>query len=313
MLGFTGAATQLTVFWQTKARAATSLALLGLVGCASTCGDSTQSSSAIGELGNGDFIYTCVGRTDPACGFDSFDPSDNHFPECIALGGRFRLTYTLRDASALSSDDISPFIRVESGNEDYFSGSDTFVARKVGRSAFLAREEEHVLDFIHLAVVAATQVRFSGEAGNPTDRVELQMGERKEVRVLPGGATCSMLGGAMAVQATTADPSVATATDGDTLEVYGAGVGTTTLVVHLGEPGDQPELTGSLSVVVTESPGTTDGTTTTGDTDGTGTDTDTDTDTDTGTGGTADTGDTDGTGDSTSGSSTGGSTGSTGG
>lgn len=250
------------------------LAALSLGGCASTCGVSSDSVGANGELGNGEFMYTCGGPNDPACETDGMEPT---FPECIVLGGRFQLEYTLRDPSARAEDNIGVFIRVEPGNEDFFAGSDSFQARRPGRSVFLAREDDQVLDMIHLSIVDPMQIRFRKALGTEIDTLEIAEGELALVDVFPDTPECAALGGAISPDLVGGDPSIATATGQASLEITGIGVGTTSFVVRLGE------LERELSVVVVEGPATGTGT-------GTGT---TDATASSGTG-TTDTGGTDG-------------------
>ena len=64
-------------------------ALATLVGVG--CGDPfTNEPAKEGELGVGNFLYRCVGDSDPYC--DEGGTAEN-FPEAIAVGGRFNLDY----------------------------------------------------------------------------------------------------------------------------------------------------------------------------------------------------------------------------
>ncbi|MCA9711988.1 MAG: hypothetical protein KDK70_39495 [Myxococcales bacterium] len=246
--------------------------LLALGGCASTCGDSSD-PGAIGELGNGRFLYECGGTSDPVCEFT--EPGET-FPQCIALGGIFDLEYQLLDGSALENDfDLDPVLYVESINQGFFRGTDDFEARRTGEAAFVARESEYVLDLIHLRIVEPDDFDIvTRDPAEPTQEVTIEAGSTEVYRVFPRSVACEQLGGAVPITANSSDETVASTSGGDVLRVQAQSAGTAVVRVQLGDlekmltvhvVGDAPDpdtdsATGSDS-------GTTADPATTGDTD----------------------------------------------
>lgn len=207
------------------------VAALALVGCASDC-DGNSEPGTIGELGNGRFLYVCTGSSDPVCEFES----NNTFPDCIALGGAFDLEYMLLDTSLLGPDELTPVIYVESVNQGFFRGDDDFEALRTGRAAFLVREEDSVLDLLHLDIVEPDAIEISArDPATPVDTVRVEVGEDEVFRVFPRSSRCEQLGGAIPIVAESSDESVATISDGDVLRIQGQGEGTAVIRVRLGD------------------------------------------------------------------------------
>lgn len=265
--------------------------LLTLVGCASTCGDSSQ-PGAIGELGNGNFLYECGGTSDPVCEFSEFGEM---FPECIALGGQFDLEYRLLDGGALGDGiEIDPVLYIESVNQRFFEGVDEFSAQRIGEAAFIVRESEHVLDLIHMQIVEIDDFDIADrDPATPTDTIDISLGETQTYRVFPRSVSCAQVGGSVPVDADSSDEAVATISGGDVLRIQAQALGVAVVRVRLGE------IEKAITVNVVDGP--VGPATTTGDSSGSAS----------GTGSTGDdgsgtaTGATDG-GSSTGGSSTGG-------
>lgn len=265
---------------------------LALCGCADDCDGSTEPGT-IGELGNGRFLYECTGSGDPVCEFTSNDT----FPDCIALGGRFDLEYMLLDTSLLGPDELTPVLYIESVNQGFFRGDDDFEALRTGRAAFLVREEESVLDLIHLDIVEPDAIEISArDPATPVDVVQVEVGATEEFRVFPRSSRCMQLGGAIPVAATTSDETVASISDGDVLRIQGQSVGLAVVRVRLGDI----EEAMMVEVVESTTPPAT-GTGTTGNDSGSGSDEGT-------TGTTSNTGGSTSGGSTTGGSTTGGAT-----
>lgn len=208
---------------------------LAVVSCSDPCGGSTQ-PGAVGELGNGRFLYTCGGPSDPACEGSTNDDSADYFPDCIALGGAFDLEYDLIDASALDAGELTPVLYVESVNQGFFRGTDDFEALRVGSAAFLVREGERVLDLIHLSIVEPDSVDvIVRDTGSLTDAIELPPGATEVLLVLPRSSECLELGGAVPIEAESSDPAVATVMAGDVLRIQAFTPGTAVVRARLGE------------------------------------------------------------------------------
>jgi hypothetical protein len=264
--------------------------LLG-VGCSSTCGDATTSEGVIGELGNGDFSYGCLDRTDPACPASSLGESPP-FPDCVVEGGRFDLTYRLIDTSAISSDDISPVLQVVPANEDFLGRGQPFVAQRSGRSAVLVRESGHVVDLLHLDVLAHTEIEISTLEGEVIgNTLQLSRGDAVTLLVRAAADGCFAPGGALPLTVRTVlglTRSVVRIEASDVIELDAQARGIIAAEVQLGE------LSRTLTINVVdapppgestgEDPGTTTGATgmatDTGSATATDTDSATDTDTD---------------------------------
>lgn len=190
----------------------------------------------MGELGNGRFLYTCGGTSDPACESSASGDAVDYFPECIALGGAFDLEYELLDISSLESDELTPVIYVESVNQGFFRGTDEFQARRVGSAAFVVRESERVLDLIHLTIVEPDAIDvLARDPATPTTTLELAAGDTEVLRVLPRSSACLELGGAVAIEASSSDEAVVAVSAGDVLRIEGLAPGTAVVSARLGE------------------------------------------------------------------------------
>lgn len=208
---------------------------LCLAGCSDSCNGTTE-PGAVGELGNGRFLYTCGGTSDPACESSANGDAVDYFPECIALGGAFDLEYELLDASALETDELTPVLYVESVNQGFFRGTDDFQARRAGSAAFVVRESERVLDLIHLTIVEPDGIDvLARDPATPTTTLELAAGDTEVLRVLPRSSACLELGGAVAIEASSSDEAVVAVSAGDVLRIEGLAPGTAVVRARLGE------------------------------------------------------------------------------
>lgn len=277
-----------------------SASALVLGGCASTCGASSNPGT-IGELGNGRFHYACGGPNDPVCEFEV----DQQFPDCIALGGSFSLEYMVLDTSIFDPTDINPILYIESVNQDYFRGEESFQAVRVGEAAFIVRESNNVLDLLHLDIVEPDRIEVIGpQAGEPLDAFTLEAGDSESLRVFPRTSACPTIGGEVPFTAQSSDETVVTVGTAESLRLTAVSEGSAVVRVTLGdiEHAITIEVTGSTSPPNTDSGSDAgDSTSSTGDTtesDASGTDTQ---------GGSSDSGSD--SGGSSSGSTTGGSKG----
>jgi len=285
-----------------RGRRSLAAGLVMLAGCADDCGATTQ-QGAIGELGNGDFLYACTGSSDPACEHSSGGMVVDYFPDCIALHGAFDLEYRLLDDVELDFDTLGRVLYVESIHQGFFHGTDDFEALRVGEAAFVVREGRRALDLIHLRIVEPDGMEvLARDPATPTTELELSVGATEQLRVFPRSSTCAQLGGAIPITASSSDESIASTSQGDILRIQARAPGTAVIRVGLG-PLEQALTVHVVDGPIEPDPGTTsDGPDATESTDGSTTGSGSD--------GSGSSGDTDGSG---TGTGTGGSTGSTGG
>lgn len=228
-----------------RLRSGSLVGALLLGACASDCGSGSSGSGVNGELGNGDFFWACTNMSDPACGPDGM--SVNAFPDCVLLGGSFRLSYTLRErTSQLRKDDVD--LPVVAGSERFFSGTSELRAVRMGRSVFLAREGDYVIDMLHRTIEEPTEVRFGGPEGANAGVVQVAKGDVELVRVTAETTACAAAAGALPVEVEGGDSSIATAHVEGGLEIVAIEVGTTSFLVRIGE------LERELEVTVTPGP-----------------------------------------------------------
>ncbi|MEM7155901.1 MAG: hypothetical protein AAF799_23825 [Myxococcota bacterium] len=202
--------------------------VLILSGCASTCGTSTAPGT-IGELGNGRFLYHCTGDSDPVCEL----ANNEEFPDCIALGGVFDLEFMVLDTSIFDFGDISPVLYVESVNQDFFRGDDDYEALRTGEAAFLVREDNRVLDLLHLNIVRADGFEIiARDPATPSDSIQIELGDTQEFRVFPRSSSCQQLGGSVPIEAESSDIDVASTSDGEVLRIQAQALGTAVVRVR---------------------------------------------------------------------------------
>lgn len=230
--------------------------LLGLVAHLG-CGSSASVAEAVGELGNGTFEYRCGSGTDPAC----VSGLPRSFPDCLIVGGRFEIGYTLRDGDGLREWDRD-FVYVKPASPAYFGGLDTLTALKVGRAAVVAYAGESVVDILHVPIVAHEAVRLRDDAGGRIGaEVTVALGQTVIVRAYGESAACDLAGGGIPITSVSDDPAIAAVSGLDSVQVTGVALGTTTVTVTMGA------LSEPMTVVVvpvgdgsdTQAPGTSGG------------------------------------------------------
>jgi hypothetical protein len=217
-----------------KLRRSASLAGLTICACYSSCDDLPSSASTTGELGNGTFEYSCASLGDAVCEHGAVE---QQFPDCIAVGGAFRLDYTLKDLSDRDDEHPTSSLSVDSASATFFSlDHGEFTAEQPGRAALLAFDNEKVVDFIHLDIVTPEAMEIV--ALDPEDSVEvlhLASGEAASFRVFPRTTQCAVLGGAVTAEAVSNHPVVVATSVLDVVELRGDVPGTATVTVKLGE------------------------------------------------------------------------------
>jgi hypothetical protein len=189
------------------------------------CGGSESSAKTVGELGNGEFVYSCVNPNDGAC--DTVGSAV--FPSCVLLGGQFEMDYNLHESDAVDDDDFDLFVFVESANQSFFAGNGRYRADRVGRAAMLAREDEQVVD-----IVEADGIEVKLDSGDTVVApIEIPRGATVTLDVFPTAAGCYPLGGGGTVSASVRDPLVVTTQAGESILVHAENVGTTKVTVGM--------------------------------------------------------------------------------
>jgi len=206
------------------------VATLTFVAVLAACGGSESSAKTIGELGNGEFVYSCVNPNDGAC--DTVGSAV--FPACVLLGGEFEMDYILHETDAVDDDDFDLFIYVESANQSFFAGNGRYRADRVGFAAMLAREDDQVVDIIHLDIVEAEGIQVKDQSGLVVQGpVEIPRGATVTLDVFASAFGCSPLGGGGPVTASSREPLVATAQGGPSVVIHGEEVGATKVTVGM--------------------------------------------------------------------------------
>ena len=259
----------------------TALTALAAPGCVID-EDADDRPSRPGELGAGDFLYVCVGDSDPLCAQGSVAET---FPERIAVGGRFALDFNPNDT--IFSDGVA--LRIEAPNETLVKAElGSFSIEEAGYQVFLAvSSESEVVDLQHILAANIERISVRTMDSQDLDTIELALGESITVSAVPQDRLRSTLAGSLDYAWSITDPEIADVATVDedfdvTIEAVSEGV--TTLIVEAG--GFAQEVTVEVSV---DGPATTDtdpGTDTDPDPDpdtDSGSDTDGNTDTDGGT------------------------------
>jgi hypothetical protein len=228
------------------AAAATLVALAG-------CDGNFDPSRVEGELGRGDFKYECVSPTDVACQplcttiFNCHAPSTNEqalaFPSRIAVGGLFSLSYVHEGGAASSRYRVTPaspsWVDTAAGaSPSVGSADETFVAKRVGQLAFLARNEAgHVADLLHVEFVPLHHLEVN-DFGAVTTTIHLEPGGAVVLHAFPQGVDGRLLGGALSYAWSSSDEAVALlAVDSASgqVNVEAKAAGTATVRVSVGE------------------------------------------------------------------------------
>lgn len=203
------------------ARAAIAVAAaLSLAGCV---------AGTPGELGNGRFVYTCDGPSDPACdteGWGSLDENDpiDTIPGSLAVGSTFQVALG-NSGAGHGIVPVAPDMIAATGT--------SFEVKQPGHVALLARAPDgFVIDLVHVDAEVPDGVQLD------TTSVELaSAGESQAVRAVPVHGSVALYG-ALPCQWTIADDSVASIlypTIDNVVAVVANAPGTTTLHLSLGE------------------------------------------------------------------------------
>ena len=236
-------------------------ALLGLGACVID-EDVDDRPARPGELGAGDFIYVCVGDSDPFCANGAVADT---FPERIAVGARFSLDFNPNDT--FFSDGVA--LRIDAPNTAVVRRElDAFFIQQAGYQVFLAvTNDSEVYDIQHILAANIDRIAVRTMDSEDLDTIRLEVGESITVSAVPQDALRSTLAGSLDYAWSTEDSSIAEVSTIDEdfdVTIEALDVGTTVLSIETG--GFVQQVT--VEVGVDEGTTTDDGGSESGDTDG---------------------------------------------
>lgn len=167
-----------------------------------------------GELGNGTFFYTCIADSDPVC-----RQEPERFPECIALEGSFQLEF---------EPSSGPDASVSSFDDSFFAtlGGSEFEARRAGTSELIAIRGDEVVDYLTLEIVEPDDLEIRhAVTQSASSTVLLRTGARALFDVIPVSQICAPIGGSLALQAWSSDPSIVSTAIRNGVELFGESPG----------------------------------------------------------------------------------------
>ena len=146
-------------------------ALLGLGACVLD-GNVDDRPARPGELGAGDFIYVCVGDSDPFCANGAVADT---FPERIAVGARFGLDF--QPNSDLFSDGVA--LRIEAPDAAVVRRDlDAFFMQRAGYQVFFAvSNDAEVYDMQHILAANIDRIAVRTMDSEDLDTINLAVGE----------------------------------------------------------------------------------------------------------------------------------------
>lgn len=162
------------------------LLAMSLLGALSACFDEDDDlPGERGDLGQGNFVYRCLGVTDHACARGAAV-----MPQAVAVGGRFDMTFAVESGPLPTV--IAP------STELVRRANGAFEVLREGVFALLAvTGNSEVIDIKHLPAAPIAEVRVQRGQGLPTQRLSLAVGESATLIAVPFDALGVPLGGAL--------------------------------------------------------------------------------------------------------------------
>ena len=220
-------------------RVAAAATLLALAGCERV---------PTGELGNGEFQYSCTGAPDSACGSGSSAQSIQ-LPAQVAVGASFSVTYspttfndtTVEESAGYTVVPASPIMAQGSGG--------AIVAQRQGYVALLARHNgtQNVDDYVHVVLTPVAQLVPDAT------QVTLSAGDTQTVTLRPldaqGGDLAGQIGCTWSVTGNSGVVTLQAPSAGGSATLQGTGAGTTIVRASCGGASVDIDVTviGSLS------------------------------------------------------------------
>lgn len=227
-------------------------AAVALGGCKLEAADFDHSLEG-GELAKGDFKYGCVSPADVACEYrctlftceaSATNEQASIFPANIAVGALFSLSYeydgTSTSGSRYGVQPASPSWVEEGGapGPSNDAGAKTFLARRAGPLAFLARDQGgRVIDLLHVEFAPLHHLEVN-DFGATKVSVPLAPGTSYALQVYPQGADGRQLGGALTYAWASSDDAIALVAQGsasDRVKVEAKAPGEATVRVAVGD------------------------------------------------------------------------------
>ncbi len=177
---------------------------LALGACVIDADDNDDRPSRPGELGAGEFVYVCVGDSDPLCAGGAVADT---FPERIAVGARFGLDYNPNDTAF--SEGIS--LRIDAPDEAVVRRElDAFFIQQAGYQVFLAvNNDSEVIDIQHFLAANIDRIAVRTMDSQDLDTIELAPGESVTVQAVPQDSLRSTLAGSLDYSWSTGDEAIA--------------------------------------------------------------------------------------------------------
>ncbi len=202
---------------------------LGVGGCVIDDDDDDRPSRP-GELGAGDFLYVCVGDSDPFCTNGAVADT---FPERIAVGARFDLDFNPNDN--FFNDGLA--VRIDAPNGSVVRTEiGAFFMQVAGYQVFLAvTNDSEVVDIQHLLAADIDRIAVRTTDSQDLDTIELAVGEQITVSAVPQDALRTTLAGSLSYTWTSADETIAdiaTVDEDFDITIEGIEVGSTTMVIE---------------------------------------------------------------------------------
>jgi hypothetical protein len=181
-----------------------------------------------GELGNGEFQYSCTGAADSACGSGSSLQSIQ-LPAQVAVGASFSVSYsptqnndtTVEGSTGYTVVPASPIMAQGSGG--------VMVAQRQGYVALLARHNgtQNVDDYVHLVLTPIARLVPS------SNQVTLSAGDTQTVALRPldaqGGDLAGQIACAWSITGSAGVVTLEGSNLGGSVSMEGTGAGTTTV------------------------------------------------------------------------------------
>ncbi len=211
------------------------LRLVGLVSvwaCVACGADALDPDQSPGELGNGAFRYECFDTEDAACP-DGLTAEE--FPDSVAVGSRFQISYEEFDPSGPTSA-----FKIEAASNVFVKRLDKgFEGISGGFAGLFARRtsDSTIIDIIHLRVADIAELELRTDDNKPL-RVAMRVGETQSVRTRTYDKSGNKLAGANDFYwKVTGDKAVALefASPSAVMDITAAQVGTSELSVTVGE------------------------------------------------------------------------------
>lgn len=207
---------------------------LAIGACTLTPAKETEPPTKTGSLGRGKFLYKCSDtKNDVVCTTRSgAQPTD--FPQLVAAGARFRLSYEATDAS-VGTTTLEPL-----GAAYFRAAGDELTSLKPGIGTLVVRRSVngYVADFLQVHVAAVQSLKMVDATGSPpAPGLTLVVGNDLLLSARPFGGATEPLAGSLEYTWSVSDATVLTVVEASPTPlatVKALKQGTATLTVFTG-------------------------------------------------------------------------------